>query len=122
MRFLIDQDVYQVTVDQLKQWGHDVTTARELEMHRASDESLLAKAREADRLLVTRDKDFGALTFLKELLSTGVILLRLTPMTIEDVHRELGLLLQEHTEDELKSLFCVVEPHRYRIRHLGSAR
>lgn len=32
MRFLIDQDVYQVTVDQLKEWGHDVTTVRELEM------------------------------------------------------------------------------------------
>ncbi len=121
MRFLIDQDVYQVTVDQLKQWGHDVTTARELGMHRASDERLLARAREAEWILVTRDKDFGALSFLKESLSTGVILLRLTPMTVEMVHRELGLLLNEQAEDELKSLFCVVEPHRYRIRHLGRA-
>ena len=43
-------------------------------------------------------------------------------MAVEDVHREFGLLLHEHTEDELKSLFCVVEPHRYRVRHLGSAR
>jgi len=122
MRLLIDQDVHQVTVNQLKEWGHDVTTVRELEMQQASDERLLTKAREADRILITRDKDFGALTFLKESLSTGVVLLRLTPTTVERVHRELSLLFHEHTEDELKNLFCVVEPHRYRIRHLGSAR
>ena len=85
-------------------------------MHRASDERLLAKAREADRILVTRDKDFGALSFLKESLSAGVILLRLTPMTVEMVHRELGLMLNEQAEDELKSLFCVVEQRGWRSK------
>jgi predicted nuclease of predicted toxin-antitoxin system len=122
MRFLIDQDVYQVTVDQLKEWGHDVTTVRELEMQQAADESLLVRAREANRIFITRDKDFGALTFLKESLSTGVILLRLTLITVEMVHRELNLLFHEHNESELKELFCVVEPHRYRIRHLRRVR
>jgi predicted nuclease of predicted toxin-antitoxin system len=58
MRFLIDQDVYQVTVDQLKEWGHDVTTVRELEMQQAADESLLVKARQVNRIFITRDKDF----------------------------------------------------------------
>lgn len=32
MRLLIDQDVYRVTIDQLKEWGHDVVTAKELGM------------------------------------------------------------------------------------------
>ena len=121
MRLLTDQDIYQVTVNQLREWGHDVMPVKELGMQQASDESLLRKAREANRIFITRDKDFGALSFLKESLSTGVILLRVTPITVEDVHRELNLLFRKHTENELKNLFCVVEPHRYRIRHLQEA-
>ena len=121
MHLLTDQDVYQVMVGQLREWGHDVMTAKELGMQRASDESLLRKAREANRIFITRAKGFGALTFLKESLSTGVILLRITPITVESVHRELNLLFREHTETKLKNLFCVVEPYRYRIRHLQEA-
>ena len=116
MRFLIDQDVYRVTIDQLKEWGYDVVTAKELGMQRAVDEDLLKKAREMDRVLITRDKDFGALVFLKGELSAGVILLRVTPVTVGETHRELRRLFQGHTEAELGRLFCVVEPHRHRIR------
>ncbi|OGW40596.1 MAG: hypothetical protein A2Y97_05060 [Nitrospirae bacterium RBG_13_39_12] len=118
MRLLIDQDVYRITIEQLRKWGHDVLTAKELGMQRAIDKDLLRKAIETNRLFITRDKDFGAIVFLEESFSTGVILLRITPVSIEDVHRELYRLFQEHAEDELKHLFCVVEPHRHRIRHL----
>ncbi len=90
-------------------------------MHRAADEDLLKKAREFSRILITRDKDFGMLIFLKEELSTGVIFLRITPGSVESVHRELDRLLKEHTEKELLNLFCVVEPHRHRIRHLPAS-
>lgn len=92
--------------------------AREFGMQRATDEDLLVKARETKRLLITRDKDFGALIFLEEQLSTGVILLRITPVTVDEVHWELRRIFQEHTEEELRHHFCVVEPHRHRIRRL----
>jgi predicted nuclease of predicted toxin-antitoxin system len=93
-------------------------TAKELGIQRASDKDMLRRATETNRLFVTRDKDFGSLVFLEETLSTGVILLRATPTTVEDVHQQLYRLFQEHPEDELKHLFCVVEPHRHRIRRL----
>jgi len=118
MRLLTDQDIYRITVEQLRKWGHDVVTAKEVGMQRGKDKDLLGKAIETNRLLITRDKDFGQLVFLEESLSTGVILLRVNPMTVENVHQELYRLFQEHTEDELRRLFCVVEPHRHRIRHL----
>lgn len=121
MRFLADQDVYQGTVDELRSAGHDVVTAREMGMQCAADEDLLRTARETGRLLVTRDKDFGALVFLMGAASPGVILLRMTPDTIEDVHTELNRLLNAHSEDELRGRFSVVEPHRYRIRRTPSA-
>jgi len=46
MRFLTDQDIYQITVNQLREWGHDVMTVKELGLQQASDESLLRKGRE----------------------------------------------------------------------------
>ena len=119
MRLLVDQDVYRITVEQLRKWGHDVVTAKEIGLQRATDKDLLRKAIEMNRLFVTRDKDFGALVFLEESLSNGVILLRIAPTTVEDVHHELYRLFKEHNEDELKNLFCVVESHRHRIRHLS---
>jgi predicted nuclease of predicted toxin-antitoxin system len=64
MRFLTDQDVYRVTLELLRQLHHDVLTAAELRMSRASDEELLREALRRGCLFLTRDKDFGALVFL----------------------------------------------------------
>ena len=119
MKILTDQDIYRLTVEKLKQWGYDVITAKELGMHTSTDEDLLNAARKTDRLLVTRDKDFGSLIFLKAKESVGVILLRMRPKTIEKVHRELRRLFQEQNENILRNSFCVVESKRYRIRHLS---
>lgn len=118
MRFLIDQDVYFSTLTKLRDWGHDVLTARDIAMERASDEELLETSIRLERVFITRDKDFGTLVFLKEKLSNGVILLRMTPSDIEDVHKELSNVLSKYSFQDLKRYFCVVEPSRHRIRHL----
>ncbi len=60
MKLLADQDVYHITIEWLRKNGHNVVTAREIGMARAADEELLAKAKEVNRLFLTRDKDFGA--------------------------------------------------------------
>jgi predicted nuclease of predicted toxin-antitoxin system len=120
MQFLVDQDVYYMTVEWLRKEGHDVVMAKQIGMERAADEELLKGARDMGRLLVTRDKGFGALAFLKREESPGVILLRGSPAVLDAIHHELGRLFLEHKEEELKRLFCVVEPHRHRIRYLAS--
>lgn len=118
MKILADQDVYRLTVEQLKQWGHDVITAKELGIHKSPDEELLKAGRKTRRLLITRDKDFGSLIFLRTQESVGVILLRMGPKTIDRVHSELHRLFHEQDEEILKKSFCVVESKRYRIRRL----
>ncbi len=120
MRFLTDQDVYQITTLKLIQWGHDVITAKLLGMQRASDRDLLRKANETERLFLTRDKDFGALVFLEERLSKGVILLRTEPQTLDKVNHQLQRLIEKHSERQLQKLFCVIEENRYRIRRLSN--
>ena len=87
-------------------------------MQRAADKVLLRKARELKRLFLTRDKDFGALVFLQEELSAGVIFLRVPPTMVGEVHQQLRRLLQGHSEEELRGFFCAVESDRYRIRRL----
>ena len=65
MKFLLDQDVYAVTARFLVVSGHDVVLASEIGMSAASDEELLKKAQEQERIFITRDRDFGHLVFVK---------------------------------------------------------
>ena len=119
MRILADQDVYKMTTDKLTEWGHDVITARSLALQKAPDEEILRAAKKAGRLLITRDKDFGELLFLKEKDTEGVILLRGGFKDMGKVHSELQRFLREQKEDVLRHALAVVEPKRYRIRHLA---
>lgn len=117
MRFLLDQDVYQITARLLSDLGHDVVSAAQLGLAQADDSTLLRVAREQNRIFVTRDRDFGGLVFAGDT-RVGVIYLRILPTTQNAVHTELQQVLLVHAEDELKSAFVVVEPGRHRIRSL----
>ena len=122
MRFLADQDVWKVTVDLIRDLGHDVVTASEIGMARASDRELLNEAKRDKRLLITRDTDFGSLVFLAEVPSAGVIFLRILPETTEKVHSELAIVFEKYSEEELRKYFCTVEPKRHRMRIILSGR
>lgn len=119
MHFLADQDVYRTTVEFLREMGHDVLTAREAGLHRATDRELLGTALDRKLVLLTRDKDFGALTFVSVRRTSGVILLRLDPSTTEAVHQELAKFLGLHKDIDMTGKFVVIEPGRHRIRSLG---
>jgi len=117
MRFLLDQDVYGSTARFLASLGHDVLPVATIGYAEALDSELLAVAKERDRILVTRDRDFGSLVFVRAR-GIGVIYLRILPSTQTVVHQELERVLNSHTETELQSAFVVVEPGRHRFRKL----
>jgi predicted nuclease of predicted toxin-antitoxin system len=112
---LADQDVWAYTLRTLREWGHDVTSAADAGLVRAPDVELLKEAHQRERILVTRDRDFGRLVFAGGE-TAGVVLLRITPSTQDAVHDELALVLEEHTHSELQRAFVVIEPNQYRIR------
>ena len=118
MRFFADQDVYASTIAFLRSHGHDVLTAHEAGLSTASDQEILSRALEAGRILLTRDSDYGGLAFLNMQPSTGIIVLRIAPPAVSQVHQELLRLITEHTEKELHYLFVMVETSRHRIRNL----
>jgi len=118
MRFFFDQDVYYLTLTFLKNLGHDVLTAADVEMSQSVDREILQFAASNRRILVTRDKDFGFFVFSRLIPHSGVILLRVTPQTLSEVHLELGRLLAIHDEDQLQHAFVVVEQDRHRLRRI----
>ena len=118
MKFLADQDVYAITASFLSGLGHDVVLAAQLGLAQAEDVELLRIAREQGRILVTRDRDFGALVFAQGN-GPGVIYLRILPSNYSLVHSELERVLRLHSEQQLLASFVVVEPARHRIRKLG---
>jgi len=116
MRLLLDQDVYAATARFLRENDHDVVTASSIGCATASDIDLLKKAQELGRVLLTRDRDFGALVFLQRL-GAGVIYLRIEPEQTEKVHAQLLGVLEAYSAAELGAAFIVVEPGRHRFRH-----
>ncbi len=117
MRFLLDEDVYGLTACFLKQLGYNVVCVSEIGYSQAADLELVNIAQKQDRILITRDRDFGELVFVRNL-KVGVIYLRILPSTLSEGHKELKTVLTSYSEDELKMSFIVVEPGRHRIRRL----
>lgn len=65
MKILLDEDVYAVTGRFLKSLNHDVANVYDLGLSELSDEVILRTAMERQAVLITRDKDFGHLVFVK---------------------------------------------------------
>lgn len=86
-------------------------------LSRASDSELLNTAQEQNRIMVTRDRDFGGLVFVRGL-GAGVIYLRILPTTQSAVHAEIERVLDSYSEEELRTAFVVIEPGRHRFRKL----
>ncbi len=117
MKLLLDQDVYEKTARFLIALEHDVVRVSELGMARATDEENLKKAIELNRIFVTRDRDYGNLVFVKEIRS-GVLYLRILPSNINLIHAELERVLNLYEENELKSVFVVIEAEKHRFRKI----
>ncbi len=115
MRLLLDQDVYERTAVFLRDIGHDVIQCSQVGLQQAADKYILKSAQEQNRLLVTRDRDFGALVFVKRL-GAGIIYLRVKPSTLAPVHKELERVLSSYSQEKLSKSFIVVEPYGYRFR------
>ena len=79
MRLLFDENMPAEAVAELRRAGHDVAFVTE-EDPSAADADLLGRAVREDRVLVSFDNDYGALTYRDQMPATcGVITFRLLP-------------------------------------------
>ena len=94
-------------------WGHDVVSALETAPS-ATDESLLAWAREEQRVLITEDKDFGELVFVRRLPHPCIV--RFVEMRIEDKVAAMHDLIETYADSMRDGVLIVVTASRVRIR------
>lgn len=116
MKFLADEGVEGVIVDYLRATGYD--TKYIIEMERGiDDETVLSIARQEDRILITRDKDFGELVYLLNKLHSGIILNRLAGLSAIKKAELVTQVIKTYSH-ELYGSFTVIQPGAIRIKKL----
>ena len=114
MKFLLDACAASRSMHStLVEGGHDVLSA--LEGHsRATDEELLALAREEQRIIITEDKDFGELAFVRGLPHPCIV--RLVEMSVADKVMAVQELIESHQDAMREGALIVLTRNRVRIR------
>ena len=103
--------------DTLTLLGHDVISASDMTPGTA-DEKILAIAAEEGRVLVTEDKDFGELVFVRGMSHPCIV--RFTEMGVEEKVAAMGELIDIHADAMSSGAMIVVTRSQYRIRRRGS--
>jgi len=116
MRFLADESCDFAVVRCLRQAGHDVSSIVE-SYSGSEDEFVIKLAKKEKRILLTEDKDFGHLVFVRNIPSTGVILLRFSPEERDNIGRKIVDFIKLEGK-KLKGSFIVIQPNSVRIRRL----
>lgn len=88
IRWLVDENLSNALFDGLRHAGDDVERQAIL-AHGMPDRAVLAAAFADSRILVTGDKGFGELVYLRVLSAAGIVLLREGRLTMAEVEREL---------------------------------
>ena len=98
----------------LRAGGHDVLVVAET-MRQAKDHTVLTRAADEQRILITNDKDFGELVFRQGFSHHGVLLLRLKDDSSANRVRVVKAVLGQYG-DLLKTNFLVASETQVRIR------
>jgi predicted nuclease of predicted toxin-antitoxin system len=118
VKLLADMNVSLLTVEWLRSCDHEAIHVREQGLQRATDELILRKAREEQRVLITMDLDFGYLMAVSGEQLPSVILLRLGNETSERVNERLASVLRLEHLDWTSGLFVTVTDSNLRVRQL----
>ena len=93
--------------------GHDVVSVRDREPG-AADDALLALAYEEERVLVTEDKEFGELIFVRRLPHPCIV--RFVEMRVVEKVAAMRELIERHADALSEGAIIVVTRGRIRVR------
>ena len=114
MLLLVDLSAGQAITEALRRLGNDVLDVRDRDP-RMSDVDILSWAVSERRLVVTMDKDFGALIYRSGHPHAGVLLLRLEAASATEKVRVVEAIFDQFA-DQLIGRFAVFQDGRLRIR------
>lgn len=113
MRFLVDECTGPVVADWLRGQHHEVFSVYD-QARGLDDDSILRKACDENRILITNDKDFGGKVYRERRPHRGVIFLRLSDERAASQIAAPRQLLTDYA-DRLADRFVVVTETRVRF-------
>ena len=118
MRLLLDMGLSPGTAEYLRRRGYDAVHLRDQNLHRATDEQIVRKASDEQRIIVTFDLDFTRLLALQRLVQPSVVLFRLEYFTTDQVNERLVTELHAHESELDRGAIVVIDSRRVRVRTL----
>jgi predicted nuclease of predicted toxin-antitoxin system len=116
MDLFADENLAKEIVYWLRAAGHDILYAAETKPG-SPDADWLEIAEKEHRIILTTDKDFGELIFRDGLNSHGVVLLRLSDLTVTEALARLQSVWAV-VEANPAGRFVVITEHKTRVRRL----
>jgi len=105
MKILVDENIPLITVEQLRNLGHDVLDIRGTLEEGMRDEFLWPKAQAEGRLLITTDKGFSQN---RNEPHHGMIIVRLRQPNLIKIHRRVMHAFNQFDESEWRGLLVVM--------------
>ncbi|PIU48193.1 MAG: hypothetical protein COS94_03415 [Candidatus Hydrogenedentes bacterium CG07_land_8_20_14_0_80_42_17] len=120
MRFLADENFDTLVVKTLREAGHDVSWIRDIAPG-APDEEVWDHAVKENRILLTFDKDFGEVAFVRtRTVIPGIILFRLHGVPADEIVAKITAAIT--SREEWLGHFSVVDDKRIRMTPLRRPR
>ncbi|MBN2401625.1 MAG: DUF5615 family PIN-like protein [Spirochaetes bacterium] len=116
MNLILDENVDRPIFDQLSLDGHSIWYIFD-SFKGLTDDKVLELANNKEALLITLDKDFGELVFQKKLITSGILLLRLSGIPNREKALIVSSALKKYSE-KLFNSFSVLTPKSIRIRNI----
>ena len=86
MKLIADENLHRNIITSLQKEGFDVYCIQD-ENHGITDEEIIELYAMPNSIIITEDKDFGDLTFLKKINTNAIILLRYSKLQNEEIGR-----------------------------------
>ena len=118
MRLLLDQGLPRSAARLLREAGVDTVHVGEIGYSDADDASILKRARDEERTVVTLDADFHALLAFSRATSPSVIRIRIEGLYGQKAADLIQAVLTRCRQDLEQGAMVTVQPRRIRIRRL----
>src|SRR5687767_1633306 len=114
MKFVADENIDLPIIARLRKDGHDVYAVIEMSAG-ILDEEVLKQANQQGVVLLTGDKDFGELVYRDRRYTCGIVLIRLSGLTMIGKIEIVADVINKHGS-ELENAFTVISQRNLRIR------
>jgi len=119
VRFLVDQPISWQVAEHLTATGHDALHVRDLGLDAAEDLSILERAAQEDRIIITQDTDFGTLLMTAGRSRPSVILFRMRDGRPKSQIAILDQHLPQLDANLTSGAIVVIGDSSIRVRKLG---